>query len=35
VLGEGGFAVVKIASNTTTKEKVAIKIIAKIIQADT
>jgi len=35
VLGEGGFAVVKIATNTSTKEKVAIKIIAKVIQADT
>jgi len=35
VLGEGGFAVVKIATNSSSKEKVAIKIIAKVIQADT
>jgi len=34
VLGEGGFAIVKIATNTSSKEKVAIKIIAKVIQAD-
>jgi len=34
MLGEGGFAVVKRATNIQTKEKVAIKIIQKMIQAD-
>eukprot|EP01124_Arcella_intermedia_P030032 TRINITY_DN6480_c0_g2_i2.p1 TRINITY_DN6480_c0_g2~~TRINITY_DN6480_c0_g2_i2.p1 ORF type:complete len:573 (+),score=109.05 TRINITY_DN6480_c0_g2_i2:289-2007(+) len=33
-LGEGGFAVVKRASNVETREKVAIKIVQKTIQAD-
>jgi len=34
MLGEGGFAVVKRATNIQTKEKVAVKIIQKMIQAD-
>jgi len=34
VLGEGGFAIVKGATNVATKEKVAVKIIAKMITAD-
>jgi len=34
MLGEGGFAVVKRATNLQTKEKVAIKIIQKMIQVD-
>uniref|UniRef100_A0A6B2LEU2 non-specific serine/threonine protein kinase n=1 Tax=Arcella intermedia TaxID=1963864 RepID=A0A6B2LEU2_9EUKA len=33
-MGEGGFAVVKRASNVETREKVAIKIVQKTIQAD-